>query len=258
MPPCNSGDGVTDRISERLGIIGGDVNRVRRCLAAAGVTDVLDMAAADGAQLLARVERMCPKDRNALHQCLAASGATVFSRPDGGPLARAVIAQHRVTGRSGTKLVVVESTNVSGQPQRRDVTIRHDQARGETASGYSVRIRDGLAASRLIDALIAAIRSGWLPTDGPPPLDEELDEWKAHAAEDPAVAENRRHVGALRASKPGRTPVNHGRAPTPRSQNAVDQPGPGRTNQHQRGGRGIRTHDELALIAVFKTAAIGH
>ena len=24
------------------------------------------------------------------------------------------------------------------------------------------------------------------------------------------------------------------------------------------GGRGIRTHEELALLAVFKTAAIGH
>ena len=163
---------MTDRISERLAIIGGDVNRVRRCLAAAGVTDVLDMAAADAPQLLARVEQMNPDNRDALHQCLAASGATVFSTPDGGPLARTVIAQHLITGRSGTKLVIVESTNVSGQPQRRDVTIRHDRPRGETASGYSVRVRDTEAADHLINALIEAIRSGWLPADGPPPLDD--------------------------------------------------------------------------------------
>ncbi len=163
---------MTVRASEQLVIVGGDVNQVRRCLAAAGVTDVLDMAAADGAQLLARVERMSADNRDALHQCLAASGANVFSTPDGGPLARAVIAQHAVTGRSGTKLVIVESTNVSGQPQRRDVTIRHDRDRGDTATGYSVRVRDTQAANHLIDALIAAIRSGWLPTDGPPPLDD--------------------------------------------------------------------------------------
>lgn len=167
---------MTDGISERLAITGEDVNQVRRCLAASGVTDVLDMAAADGTQLLARVERISAKDRDALHQCLAASGATVFSRPDGGPLARAVIGRHPVTGRSGTKLVIVESTNTSGQPERRDVTIRHNRDRGETATGYSVRVSDHQAATRLIHALIAAIRSGWLPTDGPPPLDDDREE----------------------------------------------------------------------------------
>jgi hypothetical protein len=33
---------------------------------------------------------------------------------------------------------------------------------------------------------------------------------------------------------------------------------PRRIRRSEGGGRGIRTHDELALIAVFKTAAIGH
>jgi hypothetical protein len=130
---------VTDTISERLAIIGGDVNQVRHCLAASGVTDVLDMAAADGAQLLARVERMSADNRDALHQCLASTGAMVFSGPDGGPLARAVIAQHPVTGRSGTKLVVVESTNVSGQPHC-------SREMGLTGRGSNVgRLPDGTA-----------------------------------------------------------------------------------------------------------------